>query len=610
MWRPTSGGLLPAQPRAGANVVSHLLMPSTGHGPGFNEAPQAMGPSRVTRGQQSPLPKPPGAAGATACVTCLEVGFAVQSELRSEPYLALFCSGDLQVTGSGHCPYSTAQKAVGKDNFTLIPEGVNGIEERMTVVWDKAVVSPAPRWNIPEARYALCALEASFLAGRQEQVHRASQPESRGVLCTYNVTITLHMLGVGAMCERPCTCACLEPGGGGGAAWLGRIRVYKEAPRRTVTPEPGHRVYFLWSSGPVTHKVTGGGSCADLGAVKSSPGRARALDPCEGHQLGGWRTPSPCRAHGWQRRLVPDSPARGYPPLRCFQAAGKMDETQFVAVTSTNAAKIFNLYPRKGRVAVGSDADVVIWDPDKVKTITAKSHKSAAEYNIFEGMECHGSPLVVISQGKVVFEDGNLNVSKGAGRFIPRKPFPEHLYQRVKIRSKVSDAGLRGGGLLCGQHRPPRPPAACLGTPVPPRELRSCAGSDRVPSPALPHPRPPLASPRARRGWEGPSKGTETCCVPGGDFSPLSAAPRHHGNPSPTRRPCVCACVLCTCSCMCMCVYVHVCARVCRLPVAMHTHVGACHLPLCICVCVHMCWVCACVSVCAHVCCGYACIRV
>ncbi|KAB7500738.1 Dihydropyrimidinase [Armadillidium nasatum] len=117
--------------------------------------------------------------------------------------------------------------------------------------------------------------------------------------------------------------------------------------------------------------------------------------------------------------------------------SGKMDACRFVAVTSTNAAKIFNIYPRKGRIAVGSDADIVIWNPHATRVISAQTHHQAVDFNIFEGMEVHGTADFVISGGKVVVEDGELKCVAGAGKFVATLPFSPAVYSRIENRDRV-----------------------------------------------------------------------------------------------------------------------------------------------------------------------------
>ncbi|XP_065095870.1 dihydropyrimidinase isoform X3 [Ochlerotatus camptorhynchus] len=110
---------------------------------------------------------------------------------------------------------------------------------------------------------------------------------------------------------------------------------------------------------------------------------------------------------------------------------GLIDPQRFVAITSTNAAKIFNLYPRKGRIAPGSDADVLIWDPKEVRTISAATHHQACDFNIFEGMKCHGVPEYVIVHGRVCVENGLLRVAEGQGTFLERPVNPPFVYDAL-----------------------------------------------------------------------------------------------------------------------------------------------------------------------------------
>ncbi|KAG5889855.1 hypothetical protein JTB14_013260 [Gonioctena quinquepunctata] len=113
--------------------------------------------------------------------------------------------------------------------------------------------------------------------------------------------------------------------------------------------------------------------------------------------------------------------------------AGILSPTRFVAITSTNAAKIFNVYPRKGCIAVGSDADIVIWNSTATRTISATTHHQAVDFNIFEGMQCHGVPEYVIVNGRVCLDDGQLKVVEGYGNFVETPVFAPYVYDPSKM---------------------------------------------------------------------------------------------------------------------------------------------------------------------------------
>ncbi|MEE2643960.1 MAG: dihydropyrimidinase [Myxococcota bacterium] len=124
---------------------------------------------------------------------------------------------------------------------------------------------------------------------------------------------------------------------------------------------------------------------------------------------------------------------------------GRLTPNEFVRVTSTNCAQIFNIYPRKGTIQVGADADIVVWDPEGSRTISASTHHQNIDFNIYEGMEVQGLARTTLSQGKVVWHDGELRTVRGAGRYVDRPCHPAYFEAAAVHRAQHAPTAVDRG---------------------------------------------------------------------------------------------------------------------------------------------------------------------
>jgi dihydropyrimidinase len=102
--------------------------------------------------------------------------------------------------------------------------------------------------------------------------------------------------------------------------------------------------------------------------------------------------------------------------------AGRIDAHRFVELMSTSPAKMFGLWPKKGTIAVGSDGDMVLWDPDKEVTLSVETHHMRVDYNPYEGRKLKGAPAMVLSRGEVLVDHGQWKGKAGRGQFVKRQP--------------------------------------------------------------------------------------------------------------------------------------------------------------------------------------------
>jgi dihydropyrimidinase len=131
---------------------------------------------------------------------------------------------------------------------------------------------------------------------------------------------------------------------------------------------------------------------------------------------------------------------------------GRLTMNEFVAVTSTNIAKILNMYPKKGAIVDGADADIVVWDPKRKKTISAGSQQSVIDYNVFEGMELTGLPRFVFSRGELTIQEAEVKAHPGHGEFVAREPYAAvnralSTWKEISAPRKVERTGIPATGV-------------------------------------------------------------------------------------------------------------------------------------------------------------------
>ncbi len=154
------------------------------------------------------------------------------------------------------------------------------------------------------------------------------------------------------------------------------------------------------------------------GALKAGALQVVATDHCPFNQVGQKEMGKD------DFRLIPNGAAGIEHRLALLYTYGVLEERidlhQFVDLTSTRAAKIFGLYPRKGAICAGADADLVVFDPQASGVISAKTHRHRVDTSIFEGFKTTGAASTVVAQGRIQYQAGDLRVERGGGRYLKR----------------------------------------------------------------------------------------------------------------------------------------------------------------------------------------------